>query len=188
MTLSQEVYLKIKDDVNTLAIKSNEFLNEQQLAEKYGVSKAPIRAALHRLCSEGILVSYPRKGYMVATLNDADFRSVQQIRVINECYCLELVLRNATRQQLLELRSQIATSHTMKDNLDFHLVLARLSGNRYLYSLVEQTLHMVTRTVWSYLRSEERANFRESHLAILDALLTGDLALAKALMAADIQR
>ena len=185
MTLSEEVYMKIKEDVNTLAIRANEFLNEQQLAEQYGVSKAPIRSALHRLCQEGILVSYPRKGYVVKTLSEAEYLQAQNMRVLNESYALELLHSRASREQLLKLREVAASGQGVRDNTAFHLAIADAAGNRFLYETVEHLLCAVTRTMYTCFPGDQ-VTFRDSHIGIVDALLAGNLELAKKRLTEDI--
>lgn len=188
MTLSEEVYLKIREDVNTLTFEANEFLNEQQLAERYRVSKAPIRGALHRLCMEGVLVSYPRKGYLIHTLDDEQFRQAQELRVVNESYALELIHQGAERGQLLELRRIAGEGSSVRDNNNFHLALGRFSGNRFLLNVIERLLCAVTRTLNMYTFDSSANNFQASHLRIVDALLEGDLDLAKLRLREDIHR
>lgn len=189
MTLSEEIYLKLKNDVNTMVISTNEFLNEQQLAEHYGVSKAPIRAALHRLCLEGILLSYPRKGYVVATLSDSEFKHAQNMRVLNEGYAIELVCANATREQLQQLRNLAERETGVHGNMEFHLALAQLSGNRFLLETIDRMLCAVTRTLNKlYSFDRNQTGFSQIHIAIVDALLDSDLERAKKLLAEDILR
>lgn len=189
MTLSEEIYLKLKNDINTMVVSANEFLNEQQLAEAYGVSKAPIRAALHRLCLEGILLSYPRKGYVVATLSDTEFKDAQTMRVLNEGYAIELVCANATEEQLRELRRLAETETGVRGNMAFHLALAQLSGNRFLWETIDRMLCAVTRTLNKlYSFDREKTAFCQTHRGIVDALLEADADRAKQLLMEDIMR
>ena len=189
MTLSEEVYLKLKNDVNTMAISANAFLNEQQLAEHYGISKAPIRAALHRLCLEGILLSYPRKGYVVVTLSDAEFKHAQNMRVLNECYAVELVAEKVTKEQLQELRILAGKENGVQGNMDFHMALAQLSGNRFLMEIIDRMLCAVTRTLNKlYSFDESQAIYSQRHIEIVDALIASDVERAKELLRDDILR
>ncbi len=189
MTLSEEVYLKLKNDVNTMAISANTFLNEQQLAEHYGISKAPIRAALHRLCLEGILLSYPRKGYVVVTLSDAEFKHAQNMRVLNEGYALELVAAKATKEQLQKLRALAEQDTGVQGNMDFHMALAQLSGNRFLTEIIDRMLCAVTRTLNKlYSFDKSQSMYSQKHTEIVDALIDSDVERAKELLREDILR
>lgn len=188
MTLSEKVYLNIKEDVNTLVFRTNEFLNEQQLAERYDVSKAPIRAALHRLCLEGILISYPRKGYIIVTLSDADFQQAQNMRVLNEGYAAELICANASQEQLEHLRQIAEEGESVRSNMDFHLALGQFSGNRFLLETIGRLLCAVTRTLNMYHFDSDKSTFQPLHIAIADALLERNAQKAKKLLQEDILR
>lgn len=62
---------------------------EGSLVEKFGVSKAPVREALVKLCSEGVLKSVPRYGYIIVRLNERDARDIAQFRLILELSALK---------------------------------------------------------------------------------------------------
>lgn len=94
-TLSDKVYRAIKDDINNFRLNPDEFIVEREMAERYGVSKAPVREALHRLCREGRLISYPRKGYLIVSLNEMEFYQTQQLRLINEGFAVRILVREA---------------------------------------------------------------------------------------------
>lgn len=62
---AKEIYKKIKLDILNLKIKDGDFLTLAELAEKYNISKTPVRDALGALEIQGYLKSLPRKGYLV---------------------------------------------------------------------------------------------------------------------------
>ena len=76
MTLTQRVYEQLREDIYMLEWNEYEFLTESALAEKYQVSKAPIREALYRLCQEGMMESYPRKGYRIRIISAEEYVQV----------------------------------------------------------------------------------------------------------------
>ena len=59
-TLTTQIHDKILEMIIQNASEKNLVLNEKRLVELFGVSKAPVREALIRLCSEGVLRSIPR--------------------------------------------------------------------------------------------------------------------------------
>ena len=77
---------RIHDSILEMIIKNpseeKQVLNEKRLMELFGVSKAPVREALIKLCSEGVLRSVPRFGYMVIRMNDQDIRDILRMRVL----------------------------------------------------------------------------------------------------------
>ena len=59
-TLKERVYRGIYEAVTNGEYKSNDILTENQMIEKFGVSKSPVREALVELCKDGILTNIPR--------------------------------------------------------------------------------------------------------------------------------
>ena len=59
---AMDVYEKIRDDVVKLRLRTDELLNEKDLAEQYNVSKTPVREALAMLVQDGYLKKIPRVG------------------------------------------------------------------------------------------------------------------------------
>ena len=67
---------KVHDGILEMIIQTTQeeiVLNESKLVEHFGVSKAPVREALVRLCSEGVLKIIPRYGYVVVNLTYLSF-------------------------------------------------------------------------------------------------------------------
>lgn len=89
ISLANQIYIELREQILDGTIISNDIINEKSLALKYNVSKTPIREALHRLCQEGYLKSYPRKGYMVNETSQQDCCLIQQLRFYLESagYC-----------------------------------------------------------------------------------------------------
>ena len=64
-TFKARVYRGIYDAVTTGEYRPNDILTENQMIEKFGVSKSPVREALVELCKDGVLINIPRMGYQV---------------------------------------------------------------------------------------------------------------------------
>ena len=98
---------RIHDSILEMIIKNpseeKQVLNEKRLMELFGVSKAPVREALIKLCSEGVLRSVPRFGYMVIRMNEQDIRDILRMRVLLETEALETAFPNLTQSQLAEI-------------------------------------------------------------------------------------
>lgn len=175
--LSVGIYTDIRDKIIRREIDDRTFLTENELAKQYSVSKAPIRDALHLLCSNGYLVSYPRKGYMVKLYTRSEVEQMQQVRLHLEKLSIELVIANASDEQIKDLRKyneqyEYVTDPSMSNNARFHMGLARISGNPYLVSSLEPLINNISR-YWI----ETSFDFKP-HLEIIEALLKRDLSLA----------
>jgi len=114
--LSEKIYSQLRREIEAGKIDGRTILSECQLATEFNVSKAPVRDALHLLCSQGYLISLPRKGYMV-----------------------NIVIERAADAEIESLRTLISDGCDAKtasetSNAMFHMKLAELSGNKYLPS------------------------------------------------------
>ena len=70
---AMDVYEKIRDDVVKLRLRTDELLNEKDLAEQYNVSKTPVREALAMLVQDGYLKKIPRVGYLIREVTDEEY-------------------------------------------------------------------------------------------------------------------
>ena len=86
MSLKEQVYTKIFNDLVVERFPPDEFLTEKQFIELYGVSKAPVREALIELCNEGILRSIPRLGYQIIPVTQKDITNSTELRLFIEMH------------------------------------------------------------------------------------------------------
>lgn len=69
--LKKKVYDDVLQSIVRGEYSADDIISEGMLIEKYNVSKSPVREALVQLCSENVLKSIPRCGYMVVKLTKA---------------------------------------------------------------------------------------------------------------------
>lgn len=185
--LSAKIYRHIQQDILSHAIDEQTFLTENELAQKYQVSKAPVRDALHLLCAQGYLTSFPRKGYLVRRYSRAEVRKIQQVRTHLEKLAVTLAVRQASEEDILSLgaylqdpQSRPETDPENASNSAFHMRLAEISGNEYIVSILRDLLHKIC-IVWIGEDFDVA-----SHQAIIDALLQRDEAKALAALERDL--
>jgi len=185
--LSEKIYNSIKQDIEQGVLDGRDFLSESQLAKDFGVSKAPVRDALHLLCGQGYLISYPRRGYMVNLFSAEEVNQAQVIRRQLEKLCVRLVIETASDEEILTLRE---FTHDDFGNLDpsktnnalFHMRMAEISGNKYMPDTLQG---LVSKASQAGLRVKSKTDV-EKHNRIIDALLARDLAEAEAAIDDDI--
>lgn len=175
-TLAENIVQVIRDDIIEGRLGPQTFLIERELAERFSVSKAPVRDALHRLCQEGYLISYARKGYMVNIITGMELNQVQDVRAHLEQMSIKLAVKNASDAEIDSLAEIIAQQSREKDpyktnNTRFHLRLAEISGNHYLYNLLYSMLGITSRAVILHVSSEVPSIY---HQRIIDALKNRD--------------
>lgn len=183
--LSTKIYESIKIDIVNGTLTPKSFLSESEVAKKFNVSKAPVRDALHLLCEQGYLISFPRKGYMVNVYTIDDLNQIQEIRSHLEKLCVVLTIQNATDSEIESLREftlkDVNQSDPIKtNNTLFHMRLAEISKNKFLPDVLKDLLNKV-----SQIKINSKSDL-EKHNAIIDALLERDTKKALDCLSIDI--
>lgn len=191
ISLRENIYSSIKEDILTCRVLPNSDLREQSLAEKFSVSKSPVRDALLRLEQERLVVVLPRQGYRVAPISIVDAREMFQLRKVLEPACAEAAAQNATDRQVAELESfRSLDGPNVPDvfieyNRGFHFAVCRASGNarmaRIACDLIEQMERMIRFSVGTVSSNDKTSLVRE-HGGIIDAIVGRDRRLAATLV------
>jgi DNA-binding GntR family transcriptional regulator len=175
-------------------------LGEVELAEALGVSRTPVREALRRLGSEGLIETLPNKGARVRTWSEGELDDIFDLRALLEGHAAGLAATRASSSQLASMadivvRMDSATSQGGAPDYDliaglndaFHSAVVTASGNSLLPQLAQSLVHIpvVVRTFRRYSPGRLRQSMRQ-HREVLDALTSRDPAWAEAIMRAHI--
>lgn len=148
LALGEQVYHTLRSHLRVGMIVAGQPLQEVQLAEKLGVSRTPVREALTRLASEGLLVSDGRSFVVPAlTLDDVD--DIYEVRFLIEPAAIRRVAEFATdpavRAPIEDALAAAAAAHKAGDadafretNVRFRAAWLALVPNRRLVKVVEQ--------------------------------------------------
>jgi len=193
-TLSAQVHDKILEMIiDEGAASENLLLTERELVEKFGVSKAPVREALLRLCAEEVLTSIPRCGYVVVRLGEKAGQDNLAVRQMLELSSLDRYFDAFTpekidsiQQRLCLARQNLGDDPTIwqvwQCNLDFHCDLIAVSDNPYLVKHLRNCMDVERRFyAQHHFLAQKRfiSDFHpEAHELILNAISSGDRALA----------
>lgn len=197
LTIAKQIYKDLRESIISGEIQPGHMLGENNMAEKYNSSKMPVREALHQLCQEGYLISYPRRGYVVSNITEEDFFEVQQVRLPLELLSVDLVIEKASDNEIMSLydilnasvpetAEKTTCSRLHSINSIFHLELARLSQNKRLYDSLNHLIGEVSRAGYRFY-SPAVLQERHFHESIIDALLKRDSEKAKALLREDLK-
>ena len=119
-------------------------LGQVELAERFGISRTPVREALRRLAGEGLVDLHSNRGFRVADLGlDAVLRRLE-VRAILEPGIAALAAERRTGRDLELMKVAIADEAEARDGIEahdasrrFHIALARASGNEELVRVIE---------------------------------------------------
>jgi DNA-binding GntR family transcriptional regulator len=171
-------------------------LGEVDLADSLGVSRTPIREALRRLGSEGLLSTLPNKGARVRTWTASELSDISDLRVLLEGHAAGRAATRAAEADIafmndLVTRMEAATEDGGTPDIDlitelnqaFHHAIVAVSGNSQLPELMNSLIHVpiVSHTYRLYSPARMRQSMRQ-HRELLDAITAGDPAWAEAVM------
>lgn len=180
---TQDVYAAVKELVISYQIRPEERVKEGRLAERLGVSRTPLREALHRLVAENMLVMIPNRGFYGRKLQRQEVFDLYELRNALELAAINLAIHRASDEAIEALRTsweavmadasdRTALELAIEDE-NFHVALARLSGNEEMANSLESINARIRFFRWIDIE-ERRQGLYADHVAILDALLHRD--------------
>ncbi len=182
-SLSEVAYRQLRRAIQGGMIESNVRLTETDLAEWLKMSRTPVREAMRRLQSEGLLLNQPFRGATVVGLDEHHLRDLYAVRELLEVAAVVWCASHANQDDINALEEILAKESTaLQDawtlidlNQRFHQTICRGAHNEFLLRALSAIQSSFALLGKSNLLSEERA--RESHgehLAILDAIRRQD--------------
>ena len=175
----------VRELIITGELDPGEQLRQRDLARRFGVSQTPVREAMRRLESEGLLISDTHRGFSVVPPDAGRVEENFQIRAALESLGAALAARKIDAAGLARLRELNGRMRALADddpayaelNREFHFTVYEYAGSPLLLSLM--------RLLWASLHggprvSRSHAESARQHDEILAALAGGDDAAASA--------
>lgn len=166
-------------------------LRQEDLAERFGTSRIPVREALRALEYEGLVTSEPHRGFTVTELDADDVEEVYELRIVLESHAVRVALPLLTDEDLEELEqlyTAMATAATPDEQLAarerFYIRLYSVSGRPRLVGLIVRLRQEVARALrWPTLQHAP-----SHHEQFFEAVKIGDADRAVAQLAGHYQR
>lgn len=193
LSLYMDEYLPLRDVVfHTLRrailtgqLKPGERLMEIHLAKELGVSRTPVREAIHKLELEGLVTMIPRRGAMVAQISEKGLKDVLEVRRALDVFCAELACDRMSSEEetaLKEACKNFEDATKTKDatviasaDVAFHDIIINSTGNERLISTINNLAEQIYRYRFEYIKDEsQHKRLIEEHRALLDAILLKD--------------
>jgi DNA-binding GntR family transcriptional regulator len=181
--LRDQVLVELRRRIVDGDYAQGERLTEDRLAEDFGVSRNPVREALRVVEAEGFVRILPRRGAVVATLDETAVRDLFAVREQLETLAAGLAAERATEEDVAWLRRLLDEASEATEAADFdrvaelnsalHLAVIEISGNRWLASISVSMYHHVH---WVFrLGAPQRAPHSwVEHIRLVDAIAAGD--------------
>ena len=178
--ISEQVYDYLHGEITAGRLAPGQRLDLEELVGRLKISKMPIKEAIGRLASEGLLDIQARRGTYVGRVDARDLAETFEVRRALEMLAGELAAQRATKadiNQLRQLITQMEASHDVGQhlglNFQFHGLIVELSTNRKLIEMYHR-LRVPIQVAGIHYRSEDWVTRvvqeQKEHRAIVRAL------------------
>jgi DNA-binding GntR family transcriptional regulator len=199
--LAESAYERLRGQILSGELVHGERLAEEEIAENLGISRTPVREALRRLASEGLVDVAPNRGASVARWESADLKEIFDLRAILESYATQRAALRAG-SGVIEVLSDVCQE--MEDifaNLDgprslrslaernrrFHHTIIEAAESPRLNSMIDSLTHVpVVMQTFSQYSTHALARSLQHHREIVDAMRAQDAEWASSVMRAHI--
>jgi DNA-binding GntR family transcriptional regulator len=183
---TNEIVVVLRREIEGGMLAPGAVLKQELLAERFGVSRQPVRHALDRLLASGLLDRRPDRSLAVAGLSEEQARELAQIRASLERTALRTSLPALTDSDLRKARRlnedlvEEEDPRTLEElDIEFHRTLYKRCGNARLLAMIDNLRRESRR---AYARqpkgSDERFILHAEHRAIVDACERRDISAA----------
>ncbi|MBJ6125068.1 GntR family transcriptional regulator [Microvirga splendida] len=183
--MARQVTRALRQAIVSMKISPGEMLSEQDLAQRFGVSRSPVREALIKLSEAGLVRVLPQRGTQVVKISRAAVEDARFIRLAVECAVVREAALKATPIMIAELnasltrqrRAQRATSSDDFLALDeeFHRLLAETAGRPAAWRMIEDVKPQMDRVRYLDVKqATPRHTIVAQHVMIVDAIKSSD--------------
>jgi len=200
-TLTNQVAILIREAIVSGEFAPGSMISLRDLSKKWKISRTPLREAARKIEAEGLIISIPRKGFMVKMFNIESVKEVYVVRESLEVLAAKLACRNISSKDIEKLKKihneikDLYNDYKVKGNPDmkklqklnrlFHFNIYKASKNDYLVNLISNLWDRIFIMIYLIISSPNRLeNTIKEHEEILKNLENKDeLGIEKALKA-----
>ena len=184
--LSARIYHEIKDLILRNEIMPGQKLHHQELSDRLGVSRTPVREALTRLVQEGYVSLLPNRGFICKEIRMQEAEEFYDLREALEAFTVERAIERLTAETLGKLRRKIEiygqdthqpfTRERLIYDQDIHVEIAEIAGNETLKTSLKQVFERIilkrkTDGLYDMVRG---VSAHQEHLRLLEAMRKRD--------------
>jgi len=184
-SLGQDVFDYLKNAIIDQTIEPGARLEESKIADMLGISRTPLREALHKLEREDWIEKNPSGGFQVVILTKDDIEQTFGIRSVLEAYAARLAAENHQDRDLAPLEKKIEefkvclesndSDNLQKINTQFHDLLYALSKSPKLIKMINQLRAQISIFRQIILKQNKYAHkSNEDHVKMLAAIKNRD--------------
>ena len=194
LTLRDRALRQLREAILSGAVPPGERLVEQELSEKMGMSRFPVREAIAGLVQEGLVRVEPYCGACVAVPERGEIEECYAVRELLEIHAVELVIRNRRDEAAARLGESLGRMEAMRrsgegdllgEHFRFHEILPELCGNETLHRLWTGLASRVRLYMNGDLTRDPLKDEQE-HARLFAHIRNGDVAAARAAIRAHL--
>ena len=194
--MQKDAYTLILEAIDGGIYRPGDRLVEAELAERFGVSRTPVREALQRLETQSMLAR-DRRSLIVASLDHNQLAELYVVRAELEALAARLAAKHATAEEVKVLSDMVAADRTHLDdpaalsraNRRFHKQIHLASHNRFLVQQLDLVHRSMALLATTSLAAEGRGETAlAEHAAIVEAIAAGDEGAAQEALRAHISK
>lgn len=183
--LYQEVAERLRERIFAHELTPGDWIDEQKLAEQYGISRTPLREALKVLASEGLVELKPRRGCYVTEVSSQDIDEIFPLMALLEGRCACIAVQQAKPADVRKLKAihdqlELAAKENrinafFEANQEFHRSIQEMTNNRWLLSVIQDLRKVLKLSRLHSLSLEGRLQQSlDEHRVIMAAFEAGD--------------
>jgi DNA-binding GntR family transcriptional regulator len=196
-SLAETAYDLIKRAIIRCDLEPGQQVTEEQLAERFGLSRSTVRPALKRLYQERLVRTISRHRYVIPPITLKDAQDLFDLRLLLEPAAARRAAGRVDAAQLKRLDELCQAQYHLGDrdsaeaflraNTEFHVTVARASGNDIMAEMIASLLDREERlNHLSHMLHDRNEDACHEHHELVEALVAGDGARAERVMAAQI--
>lgn len=190
MKISEEIAETLRDEIIAGIYKPKQRLIEEELSEKFFVSRTPIREALKQLEAAGLVTIEPYKGAFISDVDMEEIRNIYELRCVLEAFVTAQSVAHINPETVVRLRSCMDrmdmciesgdTAGFASENTNFHAILYERCPNnvavQYVQKLLDRTAAFRLLS-WRTVSGMQKS--MEGHRRIFAAIVAGDVEAAQ---------
>ena len=181
VSLKKQIYEAIRTAILQRELDRDMIYSEKWFADRFEISRTPVREALLQLRDEGFVEVLPNRGVIIKPLTLEDATNIYHMRAAIEGYCTAYLARHATEKSGIETLKRVEVllekcreNFNYADEMQFHLEIIQYTKNVEFIKLYSRMRTKID-VFWNEVVNEDRPDeIYEEHKAILDAMKAGD--------------
>ena len=191
-TLADQATERLRNAIQRGSLRPGAQLVERELADKLGMSRVPIREAIHRLAEEGLVKKTTHRGTLVYLPSVKEIEEITSVRIVLEQLVTERVLQRWSAQYEADLRAVVEDMRTAVQtrnrrqlaelDTQFHTITWRIADHAVLSEMIASLRQRVTRLLYetiALMTDDELSGAILSHEWLIESFKRGNVAAAK---------